>query len=120
MESMSQSLARRAGLPLILIAAVIQGWSLYALHRAIEAHQWPATNLAWLVALYAVVFLVPTTVQLIVEYADRASLWVLVAILAGAVFYFGWHHGGAVADVEARAFARSGDYFPLAVVLLVW
>jgi hypothetical protein len=120
MESMSQSLVRRAGLPLILIAAVIQGWSLYALHRAIEAHQWPATHVAWLVALYAVVFLVPTTVQLMVEYADRASLWVLVAILAAAVFYFGWHHGGAVADVEAQAFARRGDYFPLAVVLLVW
>lgn len=35
MESMPQSSARRAGLPVILIAAVIQGWSLYALHRAI-------------------------------------------------------------------------------------
>lgn len=120
MESMSQSLARRTGLPLILIAAVIQGWSLYGLHSAIDAHYWPATNVAWLVALYPVVFLVPTTVQLLVEYADRTSFWVLVAILAATVFYFGWHHGGAVADVEAQAFAQRGDYFPLALVLLVW
>ena len=117
---MSQSLARRTGLPLILIAAVIQGWSLYGLHSAIDAHYWPATNVAWPVALYAVAFLVPTTVQLLVEYADRASFWVLVAILGATVFYFGWHHGGAVADVEAQAFARRGDYFPLVLVLLVW
>ncbi|HEV2270203.1 MAG TPA: hypothetical protein VGR92_12140 [Steroidobacteraceae bacterium] len=120
MESMAQSLARRASLPLILIAAVIQGWSLYALHLAVDAHQWPATHLSWLVALYAVAFLVPTTVQLMVEYAERSSLWVLTVLLAGAVFYFGWHHGAQVADVETRDFGRSGDYFPLAFVLLVW
>lgn len=120
MESMSQSLARRTGLPLILIAAVIQGWSLYGLHRAIDAHYWPATSLAWLVALYAMAFLIPTTIQLLVEYADRASFWVLVAILAATTFYFGWHHGGSVADVEAKAFSQRGDYFPLAIVLLVW
>lgn len=120
MESKSQPLARQTGLPLILIAAVIQGWSLYGLHGAIDAHYWPATSLAWLVALYAVVFLIPTTIQLLVEYADRASFWVLVAILAATTFYFGWHHGGSVADVEAKAFAQRGDYFPLAIVLLVW
>jgi hypothetical protein len=40
MEPMPQALVRRAGLPLILLVAVIQGWSLYALHWAIEAHRW--------------------------------------------------------------------------------
>ena len=120
MENMPQSPARRASLPLILIAAVIQGWSLYGLHRAIDAHHWPATHLWWLLALYAVALLVPTTVQLMAEYAERSSLWVLAALLAGAVFYFGWHHGAAVADVETRNFGRSGDFFPLAFVLLVW
>jgi len=120
MESLSQSLARRASLPVILIAAVIQGCLLYALHHSIDAHQWPATHLAWLVALYAVVFLIPTTVQLMVEYAERSSLWVLAGLLAVAIFYFGWHHGGAVADIDTREFARRGQYFSLAVVLLVW
>lgn len=120
MEPMPQSLAWRAGLPLILIAAVIQGWSLYALHWAIEAHRWPATHLAWIVSLYAVAFLVPTTVQLMVEYAGRTSAWVLTALLAGAVFYFGWHYGSAVADVDAQNFAEIGECFPLAFVLLVW
>ncbi|HVI05201.1 MAG TPA: hypothetical protein VM711_03800 [Sphingomicrobium sp.] len=120
MEPMPQSLARRASLPLILIAAVIQGGSLYALHRAIDAHHWPATHLSWLLALYAVAFLVPTTVQLTAEYAERSSFWVLTALLAGAVFYFGWHHGAAVADLETHNFGQSGDYFPLAFVLVVW
>lgn len=120
MEPMPQSLVRRAGLPLILIAAVIQGWSLYALHWAIEAHRWPATHLAWLVSLYTVAFLVPTTVQLMVEYADRSSAWVLTALLAGALFYFGWHYGGAVADFQAQNFEDTGETFPLALVLLVW
>ena len=123
MESMPQSLARRAGLPLILIAAVIQGWALYALHRAIDAHHWPATNLAWLIALYAVAFLVPTTVQMMVEYAERSALWVLTALLAAAVFYFGRHYGGAVADADAKDFAHYGtlwDLIPSAFVLLVW
>ena len=120
MEPMRQSLAWRAGLPLILIAAVIQGWSLYALHWAIEAHRWPATHLAWLVSLYTVAFLVPTTVQLMAEYAERGSAWVLTALLAGAVFYFGWHYGGAVADLDAQNFAEIGECFPLAFVLLVW
>ncbi|HEX4268829.1 MAG TPA: hypothetical protein VHY36_13145 [Steroidobacteraceae bacterium] len=124
MESMPQSLARRAGLPLILIAAVIQGCALYALHRAIDAHHWPATNLAWLIALYAVAFLVPTTVQLMVEYAERSALWVLTALLAGAVFYFGRHYGGVVADADGKNFGYYGELFwnfvPSALVLLVW
>jgi hypothetical protein len=124
MEPVQQSLARRAGLPLILIAAVIQGWSLYGLHWAIEAHRWPATNLAWVISLYAVAFLVPTTTQLMAEYTERASLWVLSALLAGAVFYFGWHHGGAVADTGAQNFAMNGEFYwnliPFGFVLLVW
>jgi Domain of unknown function (DUF4153) len=120
MEPMPQSLVRRAGLPLILVAAVIQGWSLYALHWAIEAHRWPATHLAWLFSLYTVAFLAPTTVQLMVEYADRSSVWVLTALLAVALFYFGWHYGGAVADFQAQSFEDTGETFPLAFVLMVW
>ncbi|HUA25527.1 MAG TPA: hypothetical protein VMA54_15470 [Steroidobacteraceae bacterium] len=124
MEAAQQSLARRAGLPLILIAAVIQGWSLYGLHWAIEAHRWPATHTGWLISLYAVAFLVPTTTQLMAEFAGRRSLWVLSALLASVVFYFGWHYGSAIADVEAPGFASNGDsfwsLFPFAFVLFVW
>jgi hypothetical protein len=38
-------------LPFILLAAVIQGWSLYGLHHSLEFHHWPATSQAWLMAL---------------------------------------------------------------------
>lgn len=124
MEPMLQSPARRAGLPLILIAAVIQGWALYALHWAIEAHRWPATHPAWLFALYAVALLVPTTTQLMAESAERRASWVLTALLAVAVFYFGWQYGSAIEDVEAQEFARSGEFiwdlFAYGFVLLVW
>lgn len=120
MESTQQAPARRANLPLILIAALSQGAALYALYRAVDAHHWPATNLAWLIAFYAVAFLVPPTVQLTVEYAQRRSLWILTALLAVAVFYFGWHYGAAVAHVETEDFGQSGGFFSLAFVLLVW
>lgn len=120
MEPMAQSLARRSGLPVVLIAAVIQGWSLYALHQAIDAHHWPATHLDWLLALYAVAFLIPTTVELMAEQTRRSSLWILTALLTVALFYFGWHYGGAVADLDAQDFLQRGDFFPLAFVLLVW
>lgn len=55
-----------------------------------------------------------------VEYADRSSAWVLTALLAGALFYFGWHYGGAVADFQAQNFEDTGETFPLAFVLLIW
>src|ERR1700722_21032591 len=38
--------AARQALPVILIAAVIQGWALYGLHHAVTAHHWPATDQA--------------------------------------------------------------------------
>lgn len=120
MESTAPSPARRSGLPVILIAAVIQGWSLYALHQAIDAHHWPATHLDWLLALYAVVLIVPTTVELMTEHTRRTSLWAVSALLAVALFYFGWHHGGAVADSDVQYFGQQGDFFPLAFEVLVW
>jgi uncharacterized membrane-anchored protein len=53
--------AIRAELPVILIAAVVRGWAMYALHRSISNHTWPATQLAWLFGLYAVAVVVPLT-----------------------------------------------------------
>jgi hypothetical protein len=119
MEPMQQLRARRASLPLILVAAVIQGGALYGLYWAIEAHRWPAPHLALTVALYTVAFLVPTTVQLMADFVERSSVWVLTALLAGLLFYFGWH-SGAIAAVDVPNFADFGESFPLAFVLLVW
>jgi hypothetical protein len=109
----------RESLPVILAAAVIQGWALFGLHHSITTHTWPATNLAWLLALYAVVVLIPLTTQLLADQLrDRAS-WVILALMTLAFFYFGWHHGGSVATFRDRRFAESGECFPLATVLSV-
>jgi cytochrome bd-type quinol oxidase subunit 2 len=71
MEETAQS-SVKATLPVILIAALVEGWGLYGLHHAIKGHHWPATSTAWLVALYAVVVFGPLTAQLLARYArDR-------------------------------------------------
>ncbi|MBV8783147.1 MAG: DUF4153 domain-containing protein [Gammaproteobacteria bacterium] len=106
-------------LPVILAAAVIQGWALYGLHHAITTHTWPATHLAWLFGFYAVAVLIPVTTQLLVEWITEQATWFMVAVLTVAFFYFGWHHGSAVANSNELRFAASGECFPLAAVLIV-
>jgi hypothetical protein len=107
------------GLPFILLAAVIQGWSLYGLHHSLEFHHWPATNQAWMMALYALVVFVPLTVQMLAEYARSVSMWRLMAGLAAGYFYFGWHHGTAVFPGAPEPFRGAVEYFPFALVLIV-
>ena len=98
---------------------MIQGRALYGLHHAIAAHTWPATDLGWLFALYATVVLVPVTIQLLAAGPKSQHLdhcWPD----GETAFYFGWHHGSAVADTSDVRFAQSGECFPLAIVLTVW
>jgi hypothetical protein len=106
-------------LPVILVAAVVQGWALYGLHHAIVEHGWPATEPRWLLALYAVAVFVPVSVELLAEHARARALWWLLALLTCGWFGFGWHHGAAVADQMTDRFASSGECFPLAFELLV-
>ena len=120
LHAINATFGRQArALPTILVAAVIQGWSLYGLHHAIKSHVWPATQQRWLLGFYAVAALVPITVQLLADHARAAATWLLVAAMGIALFYFGWHYGSAVADDAADRFASSGEYLPLAFVLLV-
>ncbi|HVO46997.1 MAG TPA: hypothetical protein VMT29_11730 [Steroidobacteraceae bacterium] len=120
MSASSQGRSMRADLPFILLLAVLQGWALYGLHHSIESHHWPATQPQWLLGLYALLVLIPLSLQLLFEHARKPALWVLVACLSALVFYFGWHHGSAVADPRADGFLRDGDCFPLGFILLVW
>ena len=109
----------RESLPVILAAAVVQGWALFVLHHAITTQTWPATNLAWLLALYSVVVLIPVTIQLLAGQIRAPAAWTIVVLLTITCFYFGWHHGSAVADFRDKRFAESGECFPLAVLLIV-
>lgn len=109
----------RVSLPVILAAAVAQGWALFGLHHSITTHTWPATNLAWLFALYAVVVLVPLTTQLVADQVRNPASWAILGLMSVVFFYFGWHHGGSVARFWEQRFADTGECFPLAIVLTV-
>jgi Domain of unknown function (DUF4153) len=93
MENSKDSLREETALPLILLAAVLQGWSLYALHHAVKFNHWPATHYAMLIPLCALAVFIPITVQLLAAYARAAILWRFLVVLAIALFYFGWHFG---------------------------
>src|SRR5580658_3035203 len=119
MQQASASMQPPTRLPVILVAAVLQGWALYGLHHAIVQHAWPATAPSWLLALYAVAVFVPVSVELLAEHARGSTLWRLLAVLALAWFGFGWHHGAAVAEMPGERFAGYDDGFPLAFELTV-
>lgn len=119
MQRRNSCLAVRGTLPIVLVAAVTQGWVLYGLHFAIKHQRWPATNTAWLLGLYAVALLVPVTVQLLAEHAQRRVSWLIISMMGIAFFYFGWHHGSSVTDLATERFGDSGNPFPPAFVLLV-
>src|ERR1700685_2984309 len=119
MEAEDRASPATLRLPLILLAAVIQGWMLYGLHHAIKGHHWPATDQAWLIALYALAVFIPLTVQLLADQARAAAFWRLLAILAIAFFYFGWHHGASVSSTGADPVAGGQQYFSLALLLTV-
>jgi hypothetical protein len=106
-------------LPVVLIAAVVHGFALYALHLSIEHEFWPAPHRGWLLGLYAVAVFIPLTVQMLAEHARERALPPIVALLAVAYFYFGWHHGSSIVETPSSRMADSGQIFPLPFVLLV-
>ena len=78
MENESAPVGRSYVLPTILVAAVLQGWVLYALHWALENKAWPATDSGWLYACYSLAVFVPLTAQFLASHARtpaRRGLW---------------------------------------------
>jgi len=108
-------------LPVILLAAVIQGWALYGLHQSIKHSFWPATDSSWLAALYSLALIVPLTTQLLSQYVRSKVLWGLLTLIAVAYFYFGWHYGSAIYDGPTEKFVDSGDFAATAFIMgLLW
>jgi hypothetical protein len=120
MEPMPRTAASRGTLVVMLIAALIQGWALYALHRAIDVHEWPATKLGWLLGFYDLAVLGPVTLELLAKHIRRPALWVLGTLIGTAIFYFGWYHGTAIAERGTLRWVSSGEFLPVAFVLCVW
>lgn len=120
-EQASTAAPLRANLPIILGTAVLQGWALYGLHRAIMAKSWPATDDGWLFALYAVAVLVPLTIEILADRIRELATWIIVAVQALALFYFGWHHGRSVVELTGLQLVQAGEVLPLALVLgILW
>ncbi|MEO7774828.1 MAG: hypothetical protein ABIT36_03215 [Steroidobacteraceae bacterium] len=85
-----ESWRQRSGLYVVLIAAVLQGWALYALHIALR-DDLQITN--WIVfpALYVLAVFTPLTLQLLAQYAQRPFMWLLVLGLSAVFFAVAWH-----------------------------
>ena len=118
----NDSASKRDGtLPIILIAAVVQGWALYGLHIAVEGRHWPATEPSWLLALYAIATLTPLTVQMLAGSLRSRGTWALVASLSALFLFFGWHHGAHVVDFSSERSDFVEQWVPLGFVLgVLW
>lgn len=110
---------RSRTLPIILLAAVVQGWGLYALHLAANNQTWPATVPGWLLGLYAVIVFVPLTVQLLAQHVRQRIMWGLIGAMSILYFYFGWHYGTQVTGPSTIQFLQRGAFVLPAFVLCV-
>ena len=106
-------------LPIILVAAIIQGWMLFGLHTAIDGKQWPATSPGMLLACYTFAVFVPLTAQLLAEHARQQTAWIIIALIGALFGYFGWHHGSAVMNFDPAHFTSTDEWVPLAFLLTV-
>jgi hypothetical protein len=118
MEAPERANANKS-LPIILIAAVVQGWALYGLYFAIEHKHWPSTQPAWLTALYSIALLIPLTVQLLVEHIRKPVAMGMVAVLALILFGMGWYNGGALIAIASEQRNDFSDLAPFAFELIV-
>jgi hypothetical protein len=107
--------------PVVLSVALLQGLALYGLHRSVRDEFWPATDLAWLFGLYAVVVFTPVTVQILAEHVRERIVWWWAGGVGAAFFYFGWHHGAHTVQLQPIARAFGDDAIPQLIVLgLLW
>src|SRR5271170_1081067 len=121
MEMPTSSPPDKTALPLILLAAVIQGWALYGLHHAVKFTHWPATNHALLIPLYALAIFIPASVQLLARYARFATAWRFIALLSAAFFYFGWHFGAHISGSIADPYPGVDGDLPQALLFgIIW
>ena len=117
MEEQERTASRNA-LPIILIAAVVQGWAFYGLHLSIDHKHWPATDAGWMVGLYSIALFIPMSVQLLADHVRKPVAAALLALLAIGLFYMGWHSGDTVTSARDIA-AHEDNFVPLALEMIV-
>jgi hypothetical protein len=110
-------------LPVILIAAVIQGWTLYALHWCLENKAWPANDAGWLFACYALAVFAPLTAQFFAGQARVRLSWIMIAVLCVVFGYFAWHQGAWVVAAnpieEPYSYSERGSVLGF-ILALIW
>lgn len=110
-----------ATLPVILIAAVVQGWLLYLLHVSIEHQRWPADHPGLLSGCYALAIFVPLTVQLLAQHLKRPVTWTVIGALGAFYFLVAWHFGRWVLIDRDPRVPDVDEWFALAFVLgVLW
>lgn len=105
-------------LVLILLAAAVQGATLYGLHLSLESGDWLKTHPAVLLALYAVALLGPTTVQLLSEHRGKPLFWPYIAAVGLLFGYFGWYHGSIVDESSLADNTLGGAEVAVPLVVL--
>jgi hypothetical protein len=92
---------------------------LYGLHQAVLKTFWPATQPSWLVALYTLAVFMPLTVQMIAPSIRTRAASIILAVLGGALLYFGWFHGAqAPGDASRLLDTADGPLFALVLGVL--
>jgi Domain of unknown function (DUF4153) len=111
----------KPSLPLVLVVAVAQGWALYGLHLSLKNHYWPATNPAWLLALYTAAVYAPITIQFLIAHIQQRAAWAIMGALLALYFYLGWFHGISIVGADQARLGQYATAFPLALELvLLW
>ena len=100
-------------LTLILLAAVVQGWALYGLHRVIQRS--PDSNIPWLITAYVIALLIPASLQLLADHSSKPRLWIIMAAMTCILAYFGWSQHAQIDSLGAESV--SPVYFIVLAVL---
>ena len=105
----------------ILILAVVQGFVLYALHRALTSEVWPATQPAILIPLYLLAIFLPLTAQLLSRFLRERVLWNCLGVLAVLLVIFGVHFALNVLPERKLTSGTSDLIFPsLLPIIVLW
>jgi Domain of unknown function (DUF4153) len=105
------SLKANPRLLIALSAALIQGLALFALHKAVDHEAWAKAHLGLLVLAYAVVVVVPLTIQLLSEHWQKPLLWRLTIGIGVLYALLGWHFGSRVAVPTEHSVVQQDDAF---------
>lgn len=107
--------------PLVLGLAALQGFALYGLHQAGDSGAWPATDLRWFAPLLLLAALLPLTAQMLARHLHERAAAGILAGVAGALGYVGWHFGARLAASPAPPYG-GGDAFAAGglVLFVLW